>query len=321
MKQLFLSVFVFLCFFSVSAQDHVILHLAPRLGAAPFHYNQAVSAGSYSYKITRLEYYVSEVKITHDGGQVTSVDSLWLLVRPALDSMYDLGAFPSIQNVEGVQFSVGVDSSHNHLDPASYPPAHPLAPKNPEMQWGWSAGYRFIAIEGKAGTNYANIFQVHALGDENYKTVNLTTPAENTNAGKVIHVTADYAHVIAGLNVSGGLIVHATTGAAVTVLNNMQNIVFTSTVTAVVDPGFTGSFSISPNPAAAGTPKALMDLPAGHDYVVTLTDLTGRLVFQQAVPAGARELSLNQNIQTGLYFAQLWEDHHAVATEKLIIQK
>ena len=55
---------------------------------------------------------------------------MYLLVRPAVDSMYDLGSHPDITNVESITFSVGVDQAHNHLDPASYPASHPLAPQN-----------------------------------------------------------------------------------------------------------------------------------------------------------------------------------------------
>jgi hypothetical protein len=189
------------------------------------------------------------------------------------------------------------------------------------MQWGWAAGYRFIAIEGYAGPNFANNFQVHALGDSNYKTVNLNTTAENTGAGKVIHVNANYANVISGINVSGGLIVHAATGAAVTVMNNMKNIVFSSLVTAVVDPTFEGSFSVTPNPATAGMPKAMLDLPAGHNYAITLTDLSGRVVIQQVVPVSSREIGFTQKLNNGFYFAHLWQDGHAVASEKVIIQQ
>jgi hypothetical protein len=268
-----------------------------------------------------LEYYLSEIKITHDGGQVTPVDSMWLLVRPVKDSLYNLGSFPGIQNVEAIQFSIGVDSTHNHLDPASWPSNHPLAPQNPEMQWGWSAGYRFAVIEGYAGTNLAKNFQIHALGDANYKTVSLNTIAENTGTGKTIHVNANYANMINGINVSAGLVVHASTGVAITLLNNMRDIVFTSTATAVVDPAFTGSFQVSPNPAASGTPNAIMELPAGHDYAVTLTDLTGRVLFQQAVPASNRALAITQNLKAGLYLVHLWQDGRIVTAEKLMIQQ
>ena len=56
MKKLLLSVLSFLSVLAVQAQNNIELHLSPRLGAAPFALNTPVSAGSYEYKITRLEY-------------------------------------------------------------------------------------------------------------------------------------------------------------------------------------------------------------------------------------------------------------------------
>ena len=61
MKKLLLSVLSFLSVLVVQAQNSIELHLSPRLGAAPFALNTPVSAGSYDYKITRLEYYISEM--------------------------------------------------------------------------------------------------------------------------------------------------------------------------------------------------------------------------------------------------------------------
>lgn len=321
MKRLFLSCLAFLAFWSLAqAQGNLQLHLAPRLGTAPFALGATVSAGSYSYRITRLEYYISEIKVTHDGGQETAMTDLYLLVRPAIDSMYDLGAHPEITNVESISFSVGVDSMHNHLDPSSFPNDHPLAPQNPEMQWGWSAGYRFIAIEGVAGTNFANVFEVHALGDANYKTVTLSTLAENLpNGDKTIHLVADYAKVLTGINVSAGLIVHSTSGKAVTLLNNMKNLVFSAETTGTTNPAFEGAFSISPNPAQAGKTVATMTLPAGYNYRVSLSDLMGRMVLNQALATGAQSFSFENSLNEGVYFVQLWQNDHVVAVEKLVV--
>ena len=56
MKKLLLSVLSLFALLSVlQAQNNVTLHLSPRLGATPFALNTPVSAGSYEYKITRLE--------------------------------------------------------------------------------------------------------------------------------------------------------------------------------------------------------------------------------------------------------------------------
>jgi hypothetical protein len=323
MKKLLLSVLSFLSVLAVQAQNNIELHLSPRLGAAPFALNTPVSAGSYEYKITRLEYYISEIKITHDGGQVTPMTDLYLLVRPAVDSMYALGSYPGIVNVESITFSVGVDQAHNHLDPASYPANHPLAPQNPAMQWGWSAGYRFVAIEGKAGTNFANDYEIHALGDANYKTLTLNTVAENhSNGDKTIHLIADYAQVLNSINVSAGLIVHGSTGKAVTLMNNMKNVVFTAeTPTMTIDPTFEGAFAVSPNPAAPGEAMVTMTLPAGYGYRVTLTDLTGRVIINQPISAETQSYPLFDDLNAGTYLVHLWQNEQPVAVEKLVITR
>ncbi|MEO6759909.1 MAG: MbnP family protein [Saprospiraceae bacterium] len=321
MKKMFLSFLSVLALLAaVQAQSNLEIHLAARLGAAPFALNTPVSAGNYEYKITRLEYYISEIKITHDGGLITPVTNMHLLVRPALDSMYNLGSFPAIQNVEGIAFSVGVDQAFNHLDPSSYPANDPLAPQNPAMQWGWSAGYRFAAIEGVAGTNFANTFEVHALGDANYKKVSLSAVAETqANGDKTIHLIADYSKVLKSINVAGGIVVHGSTGVAVTLLNNMQNFVFTAETSNVIDPAFAGTFLLSPNPAQAGKAVATMSLPAGPDYRITLTDMTGRVVLNQVVPADLRSFAFGENLTAGIYLVHLWQNDRPVIVEKLVV--
>jgi len=315
---------VFLAAFTTAkAQNEVMLHLAPRLGNAVFSLNTAINhpSGAYQLKYTRFEYYISEIKITHDGGQVTPVTNLHLLVRPALDSMYSLGQMPTVQNVEAITFSVGVEQAFNHLDPASYPANDPLAPQNPEMQWGWTAGYRFAAIEGVAGTNFAQNFEVHALGDVNYKTQTLSTVAEQVTASmKMIHLIADYGQVMKNITVSGGLILHGTTGAAVTLLNNFKNIVFTAETSGVIDPSFTGSFSISPNPAQHTMPKVNYTLSSDANYLLSLTDMTGKTLYTQQIPAGENQsIQLERSFSAGVYFVHLWQNGHAVAVEKLVI--
>ncbi|MCC6412910.1 MAG: T9SS type A sorting domain-containing protein [Saprospiraceae bacterium] len=305
----------------IQAQSNLELHLSPRLGAAPFALNMPVSAGSYDYKITRLEYYISEIKVTHDGGQETAMPDLYLLVRPAVDSMYDLGSHPDITNVESITFSIGVDQAHNHLDPASFPANHPLAPQNPAMQWGWSAGYRFVAIEGIAGTNFTNVYEIHALGDANYKTVTLTTLAEtHPDGNKTIHLIADYAQILTSINVSAGLIVHGSSGKAVTLMNNMKNLVFSAeSTTMTIDPTFKGDFKLSPNPAPAGITNATMSLPSGFDYRISLTDLTGKVLLNQKLYSGSQQFNFENKLEPGLYLAHIWQNDRPVAIEKLIV--
>lgn len=310
--------------FVVNAQNEIMLHLAPRLGSATFLLNTPFDhpSGSYQVKYTRFEYYVSEIKITHDGGQITPCPDLYLLVRPALDSMYSLGQMPGVQNVEAITFSVGVPDSMNHADPSVLPTNHPLAPQNPSMHWGWSAGYRFAALEGVAGTNFSQTFEIHALGDANYKTQTISTTAEQVAPDvKVIHLVADYSLALKSINVSGGLVVHGATGAAVTLLNNFKNVVFTAETSAVIDPSFTGEFIVSPNPTAKDiAPQVNYSLPTGNNYELTVTDLAGKIVVRQPLTAGENQSILLEKMPTaGLFFVHLWQNAHAVAVEKLVV--
>lgn len=310
--------------FVVNAQNEIMLHLAPRLGSAAFSLNTPFDhpGGSYQVKYTRFEYYVAEIKVTHDGGQVTPCPDVYLLVRPDLDSMYSLGQMPGVQDVEAITFSVGVPEPANHADPSLLPANHPLAPQNPSMHWGWAAGYRFAALEGVAGTNFSQTFEIHALGDANYKTQTISTTAEQVAPdAKVIHLIADYSLALKSVNVSGGLIVHGATGTAVTVLNNFKNVVFTAETSAVIDPSFTGAFTVSPNPTTKDVaPQVNFSLLAGNDYELTVTDLAGKIVVRQMLTAGENQsVILEKMPASGLFFVHLWQNASPVVVEKLVV--
>ncbi|MBL7807902.1 MAG: T9SS type A sorting domain-containing protein [Saprospiraceae bacterium] len=324
MKKGFLLSILLASAFAVIAQNEVMLHLAPRLGTAVFSLNQTIDhpGGTYQMKYTRFEFYISEIKITHDGGQVTPCTDLTLLVRPALDSMYSLGQLPGISNVEAITFSVGVPQALNHADPSLQPAGSPLAPQNPEMHWGWSAGYRFAAIEGYAGTNLSQNFQIHSLGDANYKTQTIATDAEQVSPNmKMIHLIADYSQAVKSINISGGLVVHGTTGAAVTLLNNFKNVVFKADASsAVVDPTFGGAFSVAPNPVRNAAPQVSFSLPTGNDYALTVTDLTGKVIARRTLATGENQSILLDKMPTaGLYFVHLWQNSLPVVVEKLVV--
>lgn len=322
------STFLFLFFaalaVSATSQNEVMLHLAPRLGSAVFSLNAPFThpSATYSLKYTRFEYYISEIKVTHDGGQITPCTGLHLLVRPALDSMYSLGQMPTVDNIEAITFSVGVEQAVNHLDPASYPADDPLAPQNPAMQWGWTAGYRFAAIEGDAGTNLAQHFEVHALGDENYKTQTIVTVGDQVAPDmKMIHIVADYSQAVKSITLSSGLIVHGTTGAAVTLLNNFKNIVFKSALSGVNSPLFSGAFAVTPNPVTLGSnAQVRYTLLPGNTYELTIADMAGKIIARQPLQPGQDQLlELAKMPSAGAYLVQLWQNARPVSVEKLIV--
>ncbi len=129
-------------------------------------------------KLTRAEFYISEVEVRHADNTTTPLTDQYILVNAADPAAeFDLGQWP-VDAAHGLTLHLGVAPSVNHNDPAAWPADHPLAPQNPTMHWGWSAGYRFMAIEGKVDNNGDGVpesdFEFHSLGDVLYKTVELT---------------------------------------------------------------------------------------------------------------------------------------------------
>ncbi len=310
---------------SLSAQMNVTLHMHQKLGDQPFALNtNATAPDNYAMRVTRMQYYVSEIKILHDGGQVTPVTDMHLLVTAQKDSTFSLGSF-DVTAIEGVEFSIGVDQAFNHLDPATYPISHPLAPQNPTMHWGWAAGYRFICFEGKSsnnGTTFPDAFQIHTVDDANYKTV--TVPVQGVMVGDqmTINIDADYTKVLTGLNVQGGAVSHAATGASAVIAENMKNHVFTASpvVSGTVEPNVVGNFTISPNPSN-GVAVVKYDLPGYDQLTLTVSDLAGRTVFTQRLNGSQQSVSLETNWQSGVYVARIFSGDKFLALEKLVVKQ
>lgn len=325
MKIKILLVFLtFLISQGLTAQTNVSLFMHQKLGNQAFAFDHAVTVpGDYLIKATRLQYYVSEIEIIHDGGQVTPVTSLYLLVSAQKDSLFDLGSF-AVENIEGIQFSIGVDPAHNHLDPSTYNLGHPLGNQTPSMHWGWTAGYRFIAFEGVSsinGTTFPYLFQVHTIDDANYQAVALDLQAVWDVDHLVIHIDADYTQLLKDIDVQGGLISHAATGPSATIAVNMRDYVFTPSalVNGVIDPGIAGSFSVSPNPAGRAT-NLNFDFPGYERLTIKVTDIAGQVVFERELTGSAQTVPLEVNWQPGLYVASVFSGWLRLAVEKIVVK-
>ena len=321
MKKVILSLLGVFLFFSIQAQTHVILHLVQKAGSADFEMNSTVTAsGGYDYQPTRLQYYLSHPAIIHDGGQMSPSNERYFLIDASQDVTIDLGEM-EVENIEGIIFSIGVDEARNHLDPSNYPPGHPLAPQNPNMHWGWAAGYKFIAFDGKVGSNFSQTFEVHSIGDELYQTVNLATDAQPEGDNLIVYLQADYNKLLENIDVSGGIASHGNLGPAATIMENIGTLVFSAlSPTAVHDAGFEGAFSIAPNPATSGFGQAFFELPSGNEYELTVCDLTGRVLSYQPLMEGRASVQL-QAPGAGMYLVQLWQNKKPVHTEKWVVTK
>lgn len=315
MKKLYFIFSIILLTITAQAQQNVTLKINHLLGSSPFAMSQTTSNNlSNQFNITRLEYYISDIKLVHDGGQITSVPNTWILVDAAQVSSTPLGLF-NITTLESITFAVGVEAPINNADPNLQPTSHPLAPKSPSMHWGWAAGYRFVAIEGNTGTNMSQIWQIHALGNRNYRAQTVATSGRTVNNILEVELDADYTQALSGITVNGNLLTHGEFNEAASLLTNFRTGVFTQSTVGLNEKRNEVSFTISPNPSNGEVKLSLDRSMQNMNYKVL--DVNGRLVVNGNLTNSSIDLSA---VEKGLYFILLFEENEMIGSEKVTIQ-
>lgn len=283
MKKMYTLLLSLLAFSGFGQTQQVTLHMKQLLDNQPFALGTAANlpASAIQHKVSRLQYYLSEITVLHDGGQATLIPDLHLLIDPSKDSVFVLGQVAAT-TVEGIRFGIGVDQANNHLDPAKWPAGHPLAPKNPDMNWGWAAGYRFIALEGDAANAsgvFSKHYELHALGDNNYKTVQIASAGQPEIDGIHVRLKADYSALLNLIDVTNGLVAHGTGGVNITMMKNAQTSVFSSEIAAqTIDFQPVVSLVVGPNPAVSEL-RFKYDFNVKTAVALTVLDNSGKQIF------------------------------------------
>jgi|TARA_R110000737_G_scaffold131637_1_gene163407 hypothetical protein len=215
--------------FLANSQTEVTLVIDHKLGANDFQMNQnAQNNLGNDFKLSRMEYYITRFSVIHDGGQVLAVDdNVIALVNAENYTSIPLGSL-NVTSIEGIKFHIGVYQPVNTADPSLQPSSSPLSFQNPSMHWGWASGYRFIALEGLSGPSLNQTTELHGLGNQNYFETTVMASGEAINGGQVISIKADYTEGLRDINISSGLIVHATNAQAAQMIGNFRDFVFSA---------------------------------------------------------------------------------------------
>lgn len=315
---LHICLFVFFVTYT-NAQSTVNIQINHLLNGVEFQ-NEVSSTNDLdnAFMIDRLQYYLSGFSLVHDGGQVTEVDELYVLIsllQKSEPSAIQLGEF-EFEELEAIRFHFGVDEQANHADPSLWPAFHPLAPQFPSMHWGWTAGYRFIALEGLSGPNLNQDLQFHCIGDEFY--TQMEFPVSMTGeADYTLIIDAEYSKLLEGIDVSSGLIIHGGTGEMPLLATNLSEKVFTaSSVTSTDDSEVVNLFEVFPNPVSHGILMVTMDI-ATLNNTVKVYDAIGRVVFERKQFAAMQIELPNQ----GLYYVSVADvNGHILAIRKVVVQ-
>ncbi|MBU2018166.1 MAG: T9SS type A sorting domain-containing protein [Bacteroidetes bacterium] len=318
MKLTFLLFFAlfFNLHFTYSQKD-VALSIVHQLKGEPFAFNQASSNNlGEPFILDRLEYYLSKFTIVHDGGQTTVVnDTVVALVRANENTLIPLGTF-TYTSIESIKFHVGVFDPVNHEDPSLYSVSHPLGPKSPSMHWGWTSGYRFVALEGYGNSQFNQVIQLHGLGDENYFETTVATVTTDVFGTDHLTIYADYERGLRGMSLDGGLISHGSDGAAAQLLVNFRDHVFTSNATANIQKKNIAEFRVFPIPS---TGNVRIDWSQNNSFEsLEIYNVQGSKIFSKDVSKDSQTSIFLEN--SGVYFVRLTDKSGNRTESKLIIE-
>lgn len=304
------------------AQVNTELRIYHRLGNQAFQLNSTTQNNlANDFQITRLEYYVTNFSILHDGGQETAISSDTVALMNGASGVFstvELGSL-SITTVEAVKFYIGVPQPVNNADPSLYGPDHPLAPKSPSMHWGWASGYRFLAYEGQGGANFSQTFQLHGLGNSNYFQTTVAATGQLVNGSLVIALDADYTRGVENINVSNGVIAHGVNLEDLTALENFRDYVFsasTQNLTAESNELTSENWSLYPNPLIDGALTVQFPDQEKAD-AVRISNALGQEIAQLAISNGFATIDLEE---AGIYFITLLKDGVEISSKRIVKQ-
>ncbi len=279
-------------------------------------------------KLTRAEFYISEVEMLLPDNAVLPLTDRYILVNaenPAAE--HDLGAW-EVDGIQGLTLHIGVPQSVNHNDPAAWPSDHPLAPQNPSMHWGWSAGYRFMAIEGKVDNNNDGVpetdFEFHNLGDALYRAVELTGMAEADNGVLDLHLTLDYAKLFENMPMGGSLIQHGSNATNQKMIDNAANEDFiTMQLVSATQQVSDNSLKVSASPNPFSTETVIrFDLPATDALVMIVTNSLGQVARTiGSVPASGSLRFEKGDLPNGIYQYAFYENGILLARKQFVISE
>ncbi|MFK7787085.1 MAG: MbnP family protein [Crocinitomicaceae bacterium] len=225
MKQILLLASLSLSLWA-SAQINVNIDFRPRVNGNHLTLNTTVQdLTGVDMTIEFFNYYVSNVHIIHDGGQDLDLSDTVFIVTTD-DHTLELGML-NVTNIESIDFGIGVPQSLNHEDITQYNEGHPLSWQTPSMHWGWTSGYKFLLVNGYGDSNNDGntdaVFQIHSLGDANYKSVSMAVIPTVLPTATTIVIDCNLDEWMYNFDPGNDGVHHGEVGPNAAVMNNVDN--------------------------------------------------------------------------------------------------
>ncbi|MEZ4938778.1 MAG: MbnP family protein [Crocinitomicaceae bacterium] len=275
----------------------------------------------------RVQYYLSNFYIVHDGGQVTPLDSVFVLASGNI-STYALDTVLGITTIDSIGFDLGIDSNWNHLDPNLYDSSHPLAPQVPTMHWGWTGGYNFLVLEGNIDTDgngsLDGFFEFHCVGDDSFiRHIEPIAPNIIQNGNDVtIEVMCNISDWVVMVDLPTALANHGAMPINAQIMDNTldYNVFKWTNKYASIDEKNLVQNMIQFDYSMPYAPSIFYNFPKASSVDLWILDINGSKVIESNNLDNEGNFFIKKELKTGVYFANFRTSDGTPYTKKFVIR-
>jgi cytochrome c peroxidase len=156
-----------------------------------------------------------------------------------------------------IRFRIGIDPATDKVDPAVYPPSHPLHPDVCGLHWSWQGGYIYMALEGQGSRSDAggNGFSFHLAREGNAPMIELPVKLD-LKGGATVRLALDPGGILSGMDFNkDGNSTHSRNGDPVAerMKRNLTNSFTVLSAESATSPAVSDGAVVSKTPPPQGT--------------------------------------------------------------------
>ena len=315
MKKLILVLGIVSGSFTYFAQKNVFVNISPKVEGNPLQLNTTLTdISGKAFNITAFDYYLSNVTLVHDGGQIMVLAPEVYLIEPDNHTIY-LG-YLDVDVVEEIQFGIGVPTNLNTIsgedaiDISAYPEGHPLSFQDPSMHWGWTSGYFCMIVSGNGDSNSDDIpdalYEVHSLGKDNYSYIDLPVIGTEMYTDQLdININCNVDIWLTGVNLGSVGVLHGSTGLNEQVMNNATDLaVFSQDATAALN-----SVEMIPGKLWFHNSPSLFTVQwdgIKNAAAINLSDVQGKIVSEKSINSIIGKVEFS-DLPSGIYRVSVYD--------------
>lgn len=324
--------FYLLAFISLSiySQNKITITLNHLFDGSPLAYNQNYTdSQERMVNFSPVRYYMSSIKITHDGGQTTQLNDIYVLGEANVTNYLLEGSY-AITSVEKIEFDLGVDYEANHGNTSNFSASHPLGPKTPPMDWGWPSGYFFLVLDGKVdntGDGTPNkVFQIECFGDNLLRTIDpitFTEPLVAQGTELTIPLYVNVEKWFTNMDYATVGIKHGAEATNVNAVNNTnsENVFTADPPTLInIEEQFDKLSFVFTDYSMPYAPTLFYKLPKAS-YSLSVVDISGRRLVNESDIGFEGNYFMKSELPTGMYFAIFTSETGSQKSHQFIVSR